>query len=201
MKATLFLLFVCTLMTRAQAQFAKDHSLYINTSTGIGKGVGGLIGLNYTYQQKYSLQVTAYGFFAKPPGKPDDYSSGLIGLTLFGLLEPIDEQSGIGLLAGKVWNSQKTKTIKYHVRAGPTYSRSFRVTNWQRSNGGGIGPNYTFEKRTFESIGMLAKAQLEWSPSRYFGFHLGAFALINNSQQLYGLELGYLFGFIRDKKQ
>lgn len=187
--------------TTAKAQFFDSHAVYASSRISLGNYVGASVNLNYVYQEKHSLKAGLSGLIRSAASMPNDYSGGLLNVIVLGLLSPFDDLESYELLYGRIVQMNEARTIRFNIRGGLVYSTYRTPTNWVKNNDSFyLLPNYSFDIERNRLIGLKLNPEVEFPISRYFGFSISPFALVNKETVAAGLELGIMFGVLRGKK-
>lgn len=97
MKSKIFILAISFLSFNfANAQFAENNAVYATVELNLGNYFGTDLNLNYVLKEKYSFKVGYNGNFRKPKSQPEDFTSGITGILIFGLNSPVDVFENFG---------------------------------------------------------------------------------------------------------
>lgn len=180
-------------------QFAENNAIYATVELNIGNYVGGDLNLNWVYKEKYSLKLGYTGNTRKPRSQPEDYSSGVVGIMLFGLGGPNDQLETFQISAGRIYKLNKTGTIRANLSAGIGYTTIGEPVNWQRSNNGFLGENYSWEYRKYSTVSLIINPKIEFPLSRFYGLTLSPMVQINKNRTYFGIGLGSMIGLLRKR--
>jgi len=178
---------------------AKDkYLIYSSLKVTVGNYIGGGISLDVIRNNKYSLGIGFYEQEKKPGNRPPDYQKGILSLLTFGLGGARDNIQSASFTLGKVFYSKTNSAIRYHIKAGLTYSVVKRPTNWVKLEDVLFSmENYLYDYEKFYEPGILINPTIEVPLLKFLGFATGPYVLLNQKTISYGLELTYMIGYVR----
>src|SRR5690606_39003471 len=104
MKQKIFLLAMSFISFNfANAQFAENNAVYATGELNLGNYVGMDLNLNYVLKEKYSFKVGYSGNFRKPKSQPEDFTTGVTGILVWGLNSPVDVFENFGASIGRIY--------------------------------------------------------------------------------------------------
>ena len=191
MKKIILLLCFLTVMT-VNAQFSRKHFLFQNSGISIGNYYGGNTGLNYIYNEKYSLELGFSYHVRKAKLQPDDYIPGFEAL-FFILTAPRDDIISYKLLVGKIKSLNKSGTLRLNLKGGFAYSNVMKTINWTPK--GTVG-RYTYDYDRNDVISVIISPEINFIPLIFFGFSLSPFVLVNSKTIAFGIKFNTMFGIV-----
>ena len=118
MKRIITILIFSISINVAYSQFDENNAIYSTGELNLGNYIGIDINLNYVYKEKYAFKIGYSGNIRKPKSQPENYSSGLSGIFSFGLANPYDQFENYQIGFGKIYNLNKSGTIKANLSLG-----------------------------------------------------------------------------------
>lgn len=193
----LFFFFVFTTGIFAQTE-KLEHSFYYSSGVGVGNFVGGSVNLNYLNNEKYSLMLGYSLYSRKAASRPSDYKDGLIPTLLtFGLSGPRDFVQTFTLAGGYVYDLNSKGSTRLHLRAGIGFTIIEYPHNWEPSEHGGLGNNYSFDYKKTSTPSLVIAPEIEFPFTRYFGLSIAPFLQLNKEMSVAGIEFKYMLGLLR----
>ena len=180
-----------------QAQFSEHHAIYTTTELSIGNYLGIDLNLNYIYEERYSFKIGYAGQLRKPRTQPTDFSSGLSGVFLFGLLNPYDKMDTYQLGVGKIYMLNPAKTIRLNLSVGLGYTIIREPENWQSAASDGVGSNYTWDLDKVKTLSLIINPKIEFPLLNVVGFTVSPVLQVNKQRVYVGIGLGDMFGLLR----
>ena len=87
--------------------------------------------------------------------QPEDYSSGLTGVLLFGSANPYDQLENYQIGVGKIYKLNSSGTIRANLSLGIGYTIISEPENWVRINNGFLAENYTWNYKKYSTISVI----------------------------------------------
>ena len=201
--AGIILIFLC-FIGRAQ-DVSQKPVFYFNGGLSMGNFSGGQLGINFTFENQFSLQMEYSGILRRAKEKPDDYSAGLFSFLVLYSNGPVDNIHSFRILAGKISTINPTGKTKFNLKAGLSYLTSSEAYNFVKDPGEGLFlvPNYSWNNRKTEIIGVIIKPELEHSISRIVGYSISPYLEISSEISSVGVAFNLLVGRLgnRERKQ
>lgn len=198
-KNTLPVLLFITLMNTISGQEVEKNSFYHSGEFNAGNYYGLNLNANYVREEKYSFQVGYSANLRLARERPDNYSSGLVGIMLFGLTTPIDQVQNFQVLSGRIFLLNPKGTIRVNLLAGVALSIIREPKNWEYTNSWLLVPNYTFDYGSHSTLSFIVNPKIEFPFTRYYGFTLSPVIHINKDRNFYGIGIGHMAGLLRRK--
>lgn len=196
MKRILIVIFLMNVMS-ANAQFNKNKAFYSTGELNLGNYIGIDINLNYVYDNKYSLKVGYTGNIRKPKSQPENYASGLTGFLSFGSANPYDQFENYQIGFGKIYNINKSGTIRTNVSFGLGFTTIREPENWQIINDAFLTENYTWNYNKYHTISLIINPKIEFAFTNFYGFTISPMLQINKDRTYFGIGIGHMIGLLR----
>ena len=181
------------------AQFSEQNALYLSGEFNAGNYWGANLDLNYISQNKYSFMLGISGMFRESPSMPDDYSSGVEMIFTLGLSElHLDLMGTYHVLAGRIFELNKRRTIRLNAMGGIGYTEVSELTNW-RHTGDTWGENYTYDRIEYGVISLIVNPKFEFPITRNVGFTASPMLQLNKDRTFIGIGIGAMLGVLRKK--
>ena len=199
-KTFLMSLLISVLSTNfAAAQEVEKHLLYGSSELNLGNYLGVTTDLNYIYNEKYTAKFGFIANFRTSPNQPRDYNAGIAGLVTYGIASARETIFSVNLMAGRLYNLNEQKSLRFNAAVGIGYSTIKTIENWQKANSASFTGNYTYDVRNKSTASLIINPKLEIPLGRVFGFTVSPTAVINSESNYYGIGLGTMIGRIRSK--
>ena len=196
----LIIILVISYTQVATAQFGQNHAIYSTSELNVGNYFGVDLHLNYLYKETYSLKVGYSGYIRKPRSQPDDYSSGLKGIILFGLANPYDQLETFQIAVGKIYRLRENGYTRINLSFGLGYTIIREPENWQRVNGAALSENYTWNYRRYNTVSFIINPKIEFPFSRFYGLTISPMLQINKDRIYIGIGVGQMIGLLRKRQ-
>lgn len=196
-KTLVFLLFVNATIN---AQFKENNALYTSGELNLGNYIGVDINLNYIYKENYSFKIGYTGNIRKPKSQPEDYSSGLTGVLLFGSANPYDQLENYQIGVGKIYKLNPSGTIRANLSLGIGCTIISEPENWVRINNGFLAENYTWNYKKYSTISVIINPKIEFPFSRLYGLTISPLIQLNKDRTYIGIGIGQMIGLLRKRK-
>ncbi|MGB0883798.1 MAG: hypothetical protein ACPG4W_07775 [Flavobacteriales bacterium] len=182
----------------ANAQFGKEHAIYVSSDLSFGMYFGIDLNLNYMYKETYSLRLGLSGFVRDSKTTPKDYNPGLELLPFTG---PIDQLVNYQLCVGKIKLLNPKGTIRLNQFVGLAYTLISEPDNYVKGSSGFFSDNYDWEFEKHHVLSLLINPKFEFAFTRYFGLSISPILLINKDRVNIGVGAGTMFGLLRKRKK
>ena len=202
MKKIIYIFILLLFFLKLNAQFSEKNAIYLTGGLNVGNFWGMNLNLNYILDNNYSFQAGISGLFREPKSKPEDFTSGFIGLFTFGFSNFLyyDEMDNYQILVGKIFKSNKSSTTRFNIAGGIGYTYLTEAINWKPVIDFTIGDNYTYDIIKHGTISLIINPKVEFSFLRYFGITLSPLLQINKDRTYIGIGIGTMVGLLRNKK-
>lgn len=201
MKRTLLLFLCITGMHAAEAQFAEHHAIYGTSELNLGNYSGLDFGLNYVFEESYSFKIGYSANFRQPKTQPRDYSSGLVGVWLYGTSNPYDQIKNFQITVGKIVQLNESGTIRVNLSMGLGSTTIKEPENWEKIQSNYITENYNWEYGKYNTISLIINPKIEFPFSRFYGLTVSPMVQISKERTYFGLGLGQMIGLLRKKRE
>lgn len=197
-KLFLFLVALLFLSAPTNGQRKDNCLIYTSLKGNAGNHMGGGITLDLIRNNKYSIGMGYYEHVKKPGNLPPDYERGIFSLLTFGEGKAQDNLQSVSFTFGRVFLSKSNSKVRYHVKAGLTYSVLKKTTNWVKLDEGlSLWENYSYNYEKFHEPGILINPTIDFPVFKFLGFSAGPYLFINPQTTSYGMELSYMVGYVR----
>jgi len=193
-------LFICFFsINLSNAQFGENNAIYSTAEWNLGNYIGIDISLNYVYKEKYAFKIGYTGNIREPKSQPEDYAPGLEGILLFSLANPYDKLENYHIGFGKIYKLNKRGTIRANISLGLGYTTIREPENWQRTDGGFLTANYTWDYKQYNTISLIINPKIEFPFSRIYGLTFSPMLQLNKDKVYFGIGIGSMIGLLRKR--
>ena len=199
MKQILTIVLFSMSINLSYAQFDKNNALYSTGELNIGNYIGIDANLNYIYKEKYSFKIGYTGNIRKPNSQPENYRSGLTGLLSFGLADPYDQLENYHVAFGKIYNLNKSGTIRANVSLGLGYTTIREPENWELINDAFLTENYTWNYKKYNAVSIIINPKIEFPFTRFYGLTISPMCQISKDRSYFGIGIGQMIGLLRTR--
>ena len=199
MKKTLILLLIIFASVNiANAQFAKNNALYATGELNMGNYYGTDLNLNYVLNEKYSFKLGYTGNLRKPKTLPEDFSTGVTGILVWGLNHPMDNFENYGASVGRIYKLNQSGTIRVNLSLGIGYSILTEPENWEKINNNFVHlqKNYSYDNVEHKAVSLIVNPKIEFPITRFFGFTISPMLQINKERTYFGIGIGTMIGLM-----
>lgn len=200
MKKTLILLLIIFASVNiANAQFAKNNALYATGELNMGNYYGTDLNLNYVLNEKYSFKLGYTGNLRKPKTLPEDFSTGVTGILVWGLNHPMDNFENYGASVGRIYKLNQSGTIRVNLSLGIGYSVITEPENWEKidNNLVHLQKNYSYDNVEHKAVSLIVNPKIEFPITRFFGFTISPMLQINKERTYFGVGIGTMIGLLK----
>lgn len=200
MKKTLILLLIIFASVNiANAQFAKNNALYATGELNMGNYYGTDLNLNYVLNEKYSFKLGYTGNLRKPKTLPEDFSTGVTGILVWGLNHPMDNFENYGASVGRIYKLNQSGTIRVNLSLGIGYSVITEPENWEKINNNlvHLQKNYSYDNVEHKAVSLIVNPKIEFPITRFFGFTISPMLQINKERTYFGVGIGTMIGLLK----
>ena len=151
----------------AHAQFSENNAIYSSAELNLGNYIGLDIHLNYIYKEKYALKIGYTENIRKPKSQPENYTSGLARILLFGLVNPFDQFENYQIGFGKIYKLNSSGTIRANLSLGLGYTIIREPENWQINKNAFLTENYTWNYGKHNTVSLIINPKIEFPITRF----------------------------------
>tara|TARA_R110002051_G_scaffold137916_4_gene210629 strand:+ start:52753 stop:53358 length:606 start_codon:yes stop_codon:yes gene_type:complete len=200
MKQIISIIIFSISIIQVNAQFDENNAIYSTGELNLGNYIGFDINLNYVYKEKYSFKLGYTGNIRKPKYQPEDYTSGLTGILLFGLANPYDQLENYQIGVGKIYKINQSGTIRLNTSIGVGYTVIREPENWERIDSGFLAENYTWNYTKYNTVSLIINPKIEFPFTRFYGLTISPMIQINKERTYFGIGIGQMIGLLRKRK-
>ena len=200
MKRIITILIFSISIIQVNAQFDENNAIYSTGELNLGNYIGFDINLNYVYKEKYSFKLGYTGNIRQPKSQPEDYTSGLTGILLFGLANPYDQLENYQIGVGKIYKINQSGTIRLNASIGLGYTVIREPENWERIDNGFLAENYTWNYNKYNTVSLIINPKIEFPFTRFYGLTISPMVQINKDRTYFGIGMGQMIGLLRKRK-
>ncbi|MDO5607706.1 MAG: hypothetical protein Q4G08_04530 [Capnocytophaga sp.] len=183
----------------ANAQFIENNALYATGELNFGNYLGMDLNLNYVIKEKYSIKIGYSGNLRKPKSQPEDFTTGVTGILVFGANSPMDKFESFGATVGRIYKMNQSGTIRINLSLGAGYTIYTEPDNWEKINTNtvSLSKNYTYDYVKHKTISLIVNPKIEFPITRYWGLSASPMLQINKDRTYFGIGLGTMLGLLR----
>lgn len=183
----------------ANAQFAENNALYATGEMNVGNYFGADLNLNYVWKEKYAFKVGYTGNLRKPKSQPEDFTTGVTGILVFGLNNPADKLTNLGISAGRIYKINQSGTIRVNLSLGVGYTVYTEPENWKKFNNSvvSIAENYSYDYVKHKAVSLIINPKIEFPFTRFYGLTISPMLQINKDRTYFGIGVGSMIGLLR----
>ena len=197
MKQIITILIFSISISLSYAQFDENNAIYTTGELNLGNYVGIDISLNYVYKEQYSFKIGYTGNIRKPKSQPENYASGFTGLLSFGLANPYDQFENYQLAVGKIYNLNKSGTIRANLSLGLGYTTIREPQNWELINDAFLIENYNWNYKKYNTMSIIINPKIEFPFTKFYGLTISPMLQINKDRTYIGIGIGQMIGLLR----
>lgn len=189
-------LFLVLLSSSAQAQNDSGKPpLYVSNELGFGNFLSNDLSLNTSLNTNYNLKFGYIGNIRTPESLPKDFSSGLLGLTVFSLgKRPYDRLRNLYVSVGRYFPLDKKGVARLNFSMGLGYTMISKPSNWIKNNNVLLKTNYNWTEKRHSTVSLIINPKIEIQLTRIFGFSISPLIQLNNDLTYYGVGFGMILG-------
>ena len=183
----------------ANAQFAENDAIYATGELNLGNYFGADLNLNYVLKEKYAFKVGYNGNFRKPKSQPEDFTTGVTGILVFGLNSPVDRFENFEATVGRIYKINRSGTIRANLSLGVGYTVYTEPENWKKINNKTVSvtKNYSYDDVEHQAVSLIVNPKIEFPITRYFGFTVSPMLQKSKDRTYFGIGLGSMIGILR----
>ena len=200
MKRIIFLFVAtCMLFNFANAQFTERNAIYATAEANAGNYFGVDLNVNYVLDQKYSFRMGYTLNARKPKSQPEDFTSGLTGILVFGMDSPLDKLENFGVSVGRIYNLNKSGSIRINFSVGVGYTLYTEPENWDKIDDSplSVSKNYSYDYATHKTASLLINPKIEFPFTPVYGLTLSPMLQINRDRTYIGIGIGSMIGWLK----
>ena len=200
MKRKIFLLAMSFISINfANAQFAENNAVYATGELNLGNYFGVDLNLNYVLNEKYSFKLGYTGNLRKPKTLPEDFTTGVTGILVWGLNHPMDQFENFGASIGRIYKLNQSGNIRVNFSMGVGYTILTEAENWEKINDNLVSPtkNYSYNYVEHKAVSLIVNPKIEFPMTRFFGFTVSPLLQINKGRTYYGIGFGSMIGLLK----
>nr|WP_319273106.1 hypothetical protein [uncultured Draconibacterium sp.] len=200
MKVTLLIATFFLLALASQAQWSQSdlsvqkHYLYSTGEYVVGKEQAGKIGLNYTYNNKYTISIGYSATLKKTMTPTDDFLKSASNLAPAYSTEPFENNENLHLMLGRIIPLDKQNSIRLVLQGGPGIS-TFRSPEFSLLTS---GDRYDYNIATKKKLSLVVNPKLEMPLLSALGCSIGPMLIVNDEQKYFGASIGIMYGIIKN---
>ena len=202
MKTLIVLTFCFFILNTAYAQWSnkyrwsKKHYLYTTGDVVIGNYKGGDLGINYIYNNKYSIK---FGFSAtnkEAASQPSDYLKSSENLVSSDYNLPNENLENFHLMVGRVFSLDSKERVRIIIQGGPGLSTIREPIFWKRSDSNLYETNYGYDFQKKKKLSLIVNPKIEFPIAYIVGFSIGPMFILNDEKTFFGIGIGFMYGII-----
>jgi hypothetical protein len=194
---------LCILFLGVFAQKRQDYGQlkipHWNAQSYVGGGTGLVSGLGARlyFSNKLIIGGDFNSSYFTAANLPDNYEP---GFSVFGDGVPKDNMTSYSVMIGRY--IPVGQIMRLSLEAGPGYKTYSEMNFTPRSTTGWLdfGSNYNTYTNSFNTIGIIAEARVEFNVSRYIGIGIGGSIDASQYKTIPALRISLLAGKLRGKK-
>lgn len=200
MKTLILSILFFAVATNIQAQWnhndtaPQKHFLYTSGEYIVGESNGGNLGLNYIFDNKYSLSIGYVATNKADRTLPDQYLKSTEKLVAINPNQPFQNLEDFHLLLGRVINLTENNNIRLILQGGPG------ISNFREPIFTVTGNQYNHTIQTTKKLCFVLNPKIELPLSSTLGFSVGPMIVINNEEKYAGIGIGLMYGVLRNGK-
>lgn len=199
MKTLFFIFAFCLISLMSHAQWSykflasQKHHLYSSGEYIVGQQQAGNIGLNYTYNNKYTLNIGYSATFKTPVSPSPDFLKSGTNLTLASSVEPFENAENLHMMVGRIFDINRRRSIRVIFQGGPGVA-SFRQPEFNLTKS---GDQYNFKTTVSKKLSLVLNPKIEMPLCCNVGCSLGPMVVLNSNQTYIGAGIGLMYGLIK----
>ncbi|MCF6333291.1 MAG: hypothetical protein L3J11_08400 [Draconibacterium sp.] len=177
-------------------RWSKKHFLYASGDVMVGNYKGGDLGINYIFNNKYSIK---FGFSASNKQTtflPSDYLKSSGNEVPANSNFPKEDLENFHLLVGRVIALNSKKNFRIIIRGGPGLSITRVPINWQRRKNNLFRSNYNFDIQQKKKLNLIINPKIEFPFASIIGLSFGPMFIIDKEESFFGAGIGIMYGII-----
>jgi hypothetical protein len=196
MKALVITLLFCIAAITSQAQWTGQHKstqkhlLYTTGDYIVGETSGGNLGINYIYDNKYTLNI---GYSASSKGEttlPDEILKSANEMTSINNDQPFENFENLYVMVGRSFSITKNG-MRILLQGGPG------IANYREPVYNISGSAYSHQTQTTKKLSFTLNPKIEVPIGCNLGVSAGPMLVVNNAQKYFGIGIGVMYGVVR----
>ncbi|WP_297090005.1 hypothetical protein [uncultured Draconibacterium sp.] len=199
MKTPVLIIIFCLVALASQAQWSyrflssQKHYLYSSGEYVVGEKQAGNIGLNYTYNNRYTLSVGYSATFKSAASPTDEFLKSGTNLSPASSAEPFQNSEILHMMVGRIFDINKKRSIRVLLQAGPGIS-TFREPEFNLLKSTN---QYNFKTAASKKISFVVNPKIEMPLCCTVGCSVGPMVIVNSNQTYFGAGIGLMYGLIK----
>ncbi len=199
MKRLLFVVIWSLLsLNMINAQFTANDAMYVTAEFNMGNYFGGDLNLNYVLNDKYTFKAGYTGNMRKAKSRPEDFTTGVVGILVWGANYPFDKYENFGVSAGRIIKMNQTGNIRMNLSFGVGYTIYTEPENWKKINDNfvSIKENYSYDHVKHHTVSLIVNPKIEFLLTKYFGLTVSPMLQVNKDRTYFGIGVGSMIGLL-----
>lgn len=198
MKLTIItiLFFVINLASYAQWDYNQPtkakHFLYTSGEYIVSKNNSGNIGLNYVYNNKYSVNIGYSASSKSQIGMPLDFLKSGKDLTPTYQKKPFENFENFHIMFGRIVNLSSNNTIRLLLQGGPG------IANYREPEFNLQDNAYDYTTKISKKMCFIVNPKIELPLTASLGLSAGPMLIVNSHKQYFGAGIGVMYGLIKN---
>ncbi len=172
---------------------SQKHYLYSSGEYVVGEKQAGNIGLNYTYNNRYTLSVGYSATFKSAASPTDEFLKSGTNLSPASSAEPFQNSEILHMMVGRIFDINKKRSIRVLLQAGPGIS-TFREPEFNLLKSTN---QYNFKTAASKKISFVVNPKIEMPLCCTVGCSVGPMVIVNSNQTYFGAGIGLMYGLIK----
>lgn len=195
MKSIFSLCFIFTCLP-VFSQKVEKTPVYGSVGFSAGNFFGGNAGLNFIFNQKFSLQAEYSSSIRKSKSIPEDYTIGMVDIFSMGTTTPKDKIQSFRLMFGLVKKSEQSGFFRFNFKTGISVATISTPVNWEKVDYFLLAANYTWDTESMTRLGWVIKPDFEFLFTNFIGVVVSPYCELNSDYSSAGVGVGLLLGRI-----
>lgn len=195
-KSSFIIVLLLLLSNSAQAQSDSGKPpFYVSNELGFGNFLSNDLSINTVFNENYNLKFGYIGNIRTPESLPKDFSSGLLGLTVFSLgKRPYDRLKNLYVSVGRYFPFDRKGIARINFSLGMGYTMISKPSNWIKNYNALLKTNYTWTEKKHSTVSLIINPKIEILATGIFGFTISPMIQLNNDLTYYGVGFGMMIG-------
>lgn len=177
-------------------RWSKKHFLYASGDVMVGNYKGGDLGINYIFDNKYSIK---FGFSASDKQTtflPSNYLKSSGYETPPNSTLPKENLENFHLMVGRVITLNSKKDFRIIIQGGPGLSISRVPINWHWRENKLFRTNYDYDIQQKKKLNLIINPKIEFPFASIIGLSFGPMFMIDKEKSFFGAGIGIMYGII-----
>ncbi|NOR73944.1 MAG: hypothetical protein GQ525_02170 [Draconibacterium sp.] len=202
MKALIITTFCFFILITSNAQwsnkynYSKKHYLYTTGDVVIGNYKGGDLGINYIYNNEYSI---TFGFSAtskESASFPSHFLKSTENEIPANFNIPNENLENFHFMIGRVFNLDSKERVRIILQGGPGISTIKEPIFGDISDGNLYNPNNNIGFQKKKKLSLIINPKIEFPIAYLVGFSIGPMLIHNDEKTFFGIGIGFMYGII-----